>query len=318
MKPNEIYQSVTDTIIDLLENHTQSWDRPWIALGQDNDYAKNAKSKKYYRGINQFLLGLQLTAKGYFKNQWLTFNQAKDMGGHIKKGEKSTPVIFYKTAYIDKDKKFHSKTKFERLNKAQQKELGLRKIPVLKLFRVFNVSQTEELNASFYEIEKQDLLNHFEKDDRAEKLIHSTDANIEIKESNEAFYNLLTDTITLPLREQFKSQESFYATALHELGHWTGHPQLLNRDLTGKFGNAAYGKEELVAELTSAFCCAAIGFSKTITNNAAYLNNWLSAMKEDNKAIVRAANQAQKAADYILDFSSENTPTPMTDQPTLK
>lgn len=305
LKTREIYQSVTDTIIELLETHTQTWDKPWIALGQDNDHARNAKTQKYYRGVNQFLLGLQLTAKDYIKNQWLTFNQTKDMGGYIKKGEKSTPVIFYKTAYIDGNNKYYSKDKFEGLSKTQRKELGLKPIPVLKLFRVFNIAQTEGLDGSFYEVKKREPLNEFERDNRAERLIYATNADIEIKESNRAYYNPMTDKITLPLREQFKAQQPFYVKAIHELGHWTGHSSRLNRDLTGSFGEASYAKEELIAELTSAFCCATIGFAKTISNNAAYLKSWLGVLKEDNKAIVRAANQAQKAADYILNFSVE-------------
>jgi antirestriction protein ArdC len=96
--------------------------------------------------------------------------------------------------------------------------------------------------------------------------------------------------------------EPFYATALHELGHWTGHPSRLNRDMSGSFGDSSYGREELVAELSSAFCCAALGFSKTISNNAAYIQNWLGILKQDNRVVVKAASEAQKAADYILAF----------------
>jgi len=107
MKSSEIYQQVTDSIIELLENHLESWNKPWIAFGQDNDYARNADTQKYYRGINQFLLSFKLMRKEYFKNAWLTFNQVKNMGGHVLKGEKSTPIVFYKTAYVDKDKKYY-------------------------------------------------------------------------------------------------------------------------------------------------------------------------------------------------------------------
>lgn len=184
----------------------------------------------------------------------------------------------------------------------QQREAGIISIPVLKLYRVFNVAQTEGLDPALYEAEPQEPLQEFEKDERAENLIHSTGANIEITESNRAYYDPIIDKIRLPLREQFKGDtEPFYATALHELGHWTGHEKRLNREFIGVFGDPAYAKEELVAELSSAYCCAALGFSKTITNNAAYIKNWLGVLKQDNKAVIRAANQAQKAADFILE-----------------
>lgn len=303
MKQNDIYQAVTDKLIALLESHEASeWTKPWIALDADNSPAKNATSGKLYRGVNQFLLGMQLSNKGYLKNQWLTFRQAKEKGAKVKKGEKSSPIVFSKPAYVNEDKKFIPFDKIGELNKEQQAAQGLKKIFMLKLYRVFNVAQTEGLDPSFYEIKPQEPLQEFEKDERAENLIKSTNAEIEVKESNRAFYNPMQDKITLPLREQFRGTQPFYATALHELGHWTGHPTRLNRDLKGSFGDASYAKEELIAEISSAFCCASLGFSKTITNNAAYLKNWLGVLKKDNRAIIRASAQAQKAADYILTF----------------
>lgn len=301
MKTKEIYQSVTNTIIDLLETQLKEWNRPWIAFGQDNDYARNGSSNKYYRGINQFLLSFTLMQKDYLKNIWLTFKQVQALGGHVMKGEKSSPIVFYKTAFIDKNKKYHSPEKVKELSASQYKEMGMISIPVLKLFRVFNVAQTEGLDPALYEVIPQEPLQDFEKDERAEQLIFSTGAEIEIVESNRAYYNPATDKIRLPLREQFQGdKEPFYATALHELGHWTGAPNRLNRQY-GSFGDPAYAKEELVAELTAAYCCASLGFSKTITNNAAYIHNWLGVLKADNKAVVKASYQAQRAADYILE-----------------
>lgn len=303
MKTNEIYQAVTDTIVDLLESQLEEWNRPWIAFGQDNDFARNASTGKYYRGVNQFLLSFTMLGQGFFKNAWMTFNQVKAQGGHVRKGEKSSPIVFYKTAYINQNKKYVPASKVEDMTPAQFKEAGITPIPVLKLYRVFNVAQTEGLDPDLYEVVHQEPLQDFEKDERAEDLIRATGARIEITESNRAYYDLRADLIRLPLREQFKGEaEPFYATALHELGHWTGHPSRLDRELGGAtFGDEAYGREELVAELCSAFCCAALGFSKTMTNNAAYIKSWLGILKEDNKAVVRAANQAQKAADFILE-----------------
>jgi len=302
MKTNEIYQSVTDTIINLLESQLENWNRPWIAFGQDNDFARNADSRRYYRGVNQFLLSFVMLHKGYFKNAWMTFNQVKELGGHVLKGEKAAPVIFYKTAYLDGYSKYVPVKQIEGRSRDELRGAGLTDIPVLKLFHVFNVAQTEGLDPAFYEVVPQEPLKDFEKDERAEKLILDTGAHIEITESNRAYYDRAADKIRLPLREQFRGQtEPFYGTALHELGHWTGHPSRLNREFGLDFGDPAYAKEELVAELCSAFCCAALGFSKTITDNSAYIKHWLGILKADNKAVVRASAQAQKAADLILE-----------------
>lgn len=302
MNSHEIYQMVTDTIIELLEQHQKGWNKPWISLGTDNDYARNPTTEKYYRGINQFLLGFSMMKKGYLKNQWATFKQIKSQKGSVLKGEKSTPVIFYKTAYIDDKKKYYKPDVVKKMNFNQMQSLGINTIPVLKLYRVFNIaSQTEGLDESFYTHDVEEELQSFEKDESAENLIKETGATIIEKESNRAFYDIAQDHIVLPNRNQFKGEkEPFYATALHELGHWTGHKSRLNREFGKSFGDSNYAKEELVAELTSAFCCAHLGFSKTITNNAEYLRNWLSILKQDSKAIVKASAQAQKASDYII------------------
>ncbi len=303
MKINDIYQSVTNTIIDLLENHqTSNFTRPWILMGQDGDFARNPTTGKYYRGINQLLLSTMLLKRKYLNNTWVTFNQAKKLGGNILKGEKSTPIVFYKTSYINENKKYIPAAKAQGMSAQEREANGINTIPVLKLYHVFNVtSQTEGLDPIFYETKPQEPLQNFVKDDRAEELIYATGAKIEIIKSNRAYYDRAADKICLPLREQFKgNSQPFYGTALHELGHWTGHPTRLNREGGKVFGDAEYAKEELIAELTSAFCCAALGFSKTITNNAAYIHSWLGALKQDNKVVIRAANQAQKAADFIL------------------
>ena len=176
-------------------------------------------------------------------------------------------------------------------------------VPILKLYQVFNLTaQTEGLNEAFYEPpEVQDELKPFERDEAAENLIRETGAKVIEKQGNRAFYDIKADHIVLPSREQFKGEaEPFYATALHELGHRTGHSSRLAREFGKSFGDSTYAKEELVAELTSAFCCAHLGFTKNISSNAAYIKNWLSVLKDDSKAIVRASSQAQKAADYII------------------
>ncbi|HMG14038.1 MAG TPA: zincin-like metallopeptidase domain-containing protein [Saprospiraceae bacterium] len=303
MNTQELYQKVTNTIIELLESHLEDWSRPWIAFGQDQDFARNAKSGIHYRGINQFLLSFIMLNKGYLKNTWLTFDQVKQLGGNIIKGEKASPIVFFKTGYMDNQNKFYSDEKISSLPEKIKEEKDIHSIPILKLYNVFNVAQTEKLDSSIYEIITAESLKEFEKDERAEALIFSTGAKIEILESNRAYYDRVNDKIRLPLREQFSGvAETFYSTALHELGHWTGHPSRLNREGGKKFGDIEYSKEELIAELTSAFCASSLGFSKTITQNASYIKNWLGILKTDNKAVVKVSYQAQKAADYIFEL----------------
>ncbi|WP_262497229.1 ArdC family protein [Neolewinella xylanilytica] len=175
---------------------------------------------------------------------------------------------------------------------------------MLRVYRVFNVSQIDGLDPSFYEVEVGKPLEDFEKDDRAEALIQATGARIREVPGDRAFYSPTDDGIQMPLRGQFQGvAEAWYAVVLHEVGHWTGAPHRLDRNLKGAFGSAAYAEEELVAELTSAMVCARLGFSKMTTNNAAYIKSWLGALKSDTKFVFKAAAQAQRAADYILDKS---------------
>lgn len=300
MKSHEIYKTVTNKIIELLESHQENWQRPWIMFGQDNDFARNPQTGKYYRGINQFLLSISMMERTYLKNTWMTFKQIKDKGGNVLKGEKSTPIIFYKTGYLDENESYVSPKSYEAMTPDQQGEIT--SIPILKLYYVFNVSsQTEGLDISYYEAPIQEPLQEFEKDERAEGVIKTTGIAVEIIQGNTAYYDRVSDKVRTPLREQFKGQtESYYEVVFHELAHATGAPSRLNRKKGKSFGDTDYAKEELVAELTSAFVCASLGFSKTIINNAAYIKNWLGVLKQDEKAIIKAANEAQKAADYIL------------------
>lgn len=305
MKSHEIYQYVTDTIITLLENHLDNWNKPWIGIDVDNDFARNPATKNYYRGINQFLLGFKMMNKGYLKNQWATFNQIKNMGGNVIKGSKSTPVIFYKTAYIDNGKNYYTPETVKTFSLNQIADKGIEPIPILKVYRVFNIAaQTENLDPLFYKVQSKGELLDIEKDERAENLLKSTGACIIERESNQAYYDRGNDQIVLPNRNQFQGlSESFYATAFHEIIHWTGAKHRLNREMGETFGDESYSKEELVAELGSAFLCAHSGFSKTITNNASYIKGWLSILRENPKYILSVSASAQKASDYLLSFS---------------
>lgn len=303
MKPSEIYDYVTNKIINILEQKLEgNWEKPWISVDADSEPARNPATNAYYRGINQFILSMVGMELGFLKNEYATYKQISELGGHVRKGEKALPVVFYKTAYLDEDKKYWSPEVVKTMNIHEMREKGIETVPILKLYQVFNLqAQTEGLPEHHYHVpQAQKQFNTIEKNQAAENLILSTGATILYKMGNRAFYNRVEDTITLPLREQFNSQEELYASALHELAHWTGASNRLNRKKGAVFADSDYAREELVAELSSAMLCSHLSFEKQITNSAAYIKGWLSVLKDDNKAIFKASADAQKACDYIL------------------
>ncbi|PLX07103.1 MAG: hypothetical protein C0596_13335 [Marinilabiliales bacterium] len=173
----------------------------------------------------------------------------------------------------------------------------------MKGYNVFNISQIENLPDEYYKhIELEDL-TEFEKNENAENIINNTGAEIVYLPQNKAFYNHLEDKIYLPQRKQFVRTEAFYNVLFHELGHWTGNSQRLDRPKGNAFGSKEYAFEELIAEINAAFICALLGFKTKITDNVDYINSWLQVMRNDKQFVVQAASQAQKASDFILEFS---------------
>lgn len=172
---------------------------------------------------------------------------------------------------------------------------GIKKVSLLKYFPVFNISQTEGLAEEFYYVKEKIVLSAPEMDTRAEQFIKETGAEIHYKSGDRAFYSPSNDSITLPFREQFKNKTAYYDTVLHELGHWTGHPKRMNRELHNKFGSENYAFEELVAELFSAFTCSHLGINKTMTNNVSYIKYWIESLNNDHKYIFRASKLAENA-----------------------
>lgn len=273
---NNAYQVITDRIMELLEEGVAPWHKPWKGGGE----AMNLVSKRGYRGINRFLLN----AASYASPYWLTFNQAKTQGGAIKKGEKSTPVVFWKL-----------------LEKEDQKTGEKKEVPVLRYYRVFNLEQTEGIEGPPAEDADE---KEFTPMERCEKLVAAMPNPPKLQHLRQAaWYRPSQDLVNMPKPESFVSSEEYYSTLFHELAHATGHESRLKRPtLTdmAPFGSTNYSKEELVAEMTAAFLCGATGIANaTIDNSAAYLNGWLKKLKKDNMLVVQAAAQAQKAADYI-------------------
>lgn len=293
---NDVYQHVTDIIIDLLENHQAlNYSQAWVNISGGS--AHNAASRTDYNGINQILLSFYMLKNRYAKNAWLTFLQAKTFGATVKAGSKAKTVVFNDVLYFDAKGNKLKAEQWKQLTREQQAQ-G-KKVHYLKEYKVFNVSEVEGLPAEFYHVPDVPNVQAFEKDERAETLIYNTGAKVNYIPGNRAYYSPAADMIVLPVREQFTGAAPFYATAFHELAHWTGAPHRLNREKGGRFGDAKYAKEELVAELTAAFLCASLGFEKEITNNAAYIKSWLHALKDDPRFIIIAAAQATKAADFI-------------------
>lgn len=307
MNTQQIYEKITGIIIEMLENHKKNnYSESWVSLSGDSIFARNAVSKRYYRGINQLLLNYTKSKYGYVYNSWMTFKQLSALNGKIKKGSKASMIVYTSFIYVDRKTKKNITKLVEGLLKKEQSidHLDYEKIGFLKKYNVFNLSQIEDLPGEYYQLNNLEDLTEFEKDERAEFIINSTGANIEYALKNSAYYIDETDTIHLPERKQFVSKQGFYNTAFHELAHWTGTENRLNRPKGYIFGSKDYAFEELIAEISAAFLCAYLGYQTTITNNVAYIDSWLSVMKNDTQFVVSASSQAQKASDFILQFSN--------------
>jgi antirestriction protein ArdC len=244
---------------------------------------------------------------GYNNNNWMTFNQLNELGGRIKKGSKAAFVVFKSNLYFDKksNKNITKLVNYMLKDGADIELLDYKKVGYTKQYNVFNVEQIKNLPDEFYTIPKAEDLTEFEKNERAELLIQNSDAIIEYTQEREAYYDIERDSIFLPNRKYFKSDVDFYRVIFHELSHMSGSTDRLNRDLGGKYGSVSYAKEELIAELSTAYICAYLGFENTITDNVNYIDSWLSILKDDKQFILSAAAMAQKSADYILSFVLE-------------
>lgn len=278
------YQELANKFADLIEQNEAPWQKPWSGQGF---LPYNIKSEKEYNGMNLFNLMMEAEARGYEDNRWLTFLQASELGAKVRPGEKGMHIMFLQT-------------------KENVKEIdeitGEEKIVTVKLEKpramwsvVFNAEQCEGLPAY------QEKLITFNPIEKAEEILNNSGATIIHKKQNEAFYDTVTDTITLPLKEQFKSPEAYYRCALHELGHWTAHEKRNNRDLSGSFGSESYAREELVAEITSFIVGTQCGLGhEPNENNVAYLKSWAKEIRDDPSYLFKAVKDADKAAQLIL------------------
>ena len=276
-----VYELVTNRIIEQLENNIVPWEKPWSGT---LDGAFNRVSKKPYSILNQMLLK--------YDGEYASFKQWKDLGGHIRKGEKSEIVVFWKMYPIKE--------------KQDDGTEIIKTIPLLKYINVFHISQVDGVEPL-----KQKVTHDIEPIDKAEKILNDywnrENITIEHVKGDKAFYSPMFDKIQLPLFEQFKQSEEYYSTAFHESVHSTMKTSRCNRqeDRKGKvvsFGSEEYSKEELVSEVGSAQLMNIVGIetTKSFRNSTAYIQSWLKVLRNDNKFIVSASSKAEKAVNYIL------------------
>ena len=282
----DIYTRVTDKIIADLEQGVRTWMKPWSADHLSGRITKPLRHNGTpYQGMNIILLWAASVAEGYSAPSWMTYRQAKELGGYVQKGAKGETVVFAST---------FDKTETDDAGKEVEVT-----IPYMKGYTVFNVEQVEGLPEHYYQ--KPEPINpKIKRDGQLEAFFHETKADIR-HGGDKAYYSPSFDYVQMPHIEVFKDTESYYATLAHEITHWTRHKDRLNREFTGKrFGDAGYAKEELVAELGAAFLCADLQITpETREDHAAYIQHWLKVLKQDKRAIFSAAAHAQRAVDFI-------------------
>lgn len=279
-----LHKETTDRIIAALKAGTIPWRQPWSGFGS-GAMPRNAITNRAYSGANVVLLWLTAQERGYDSPLWLTYKQAEAAGGNVRKGEKSTQIIFVSF-----------------LEKQDIKTGKMKKIPFLKSFNVFNVAQCESINGH-----EPKVINNEERDILAEEFVTATQATIRHGGSRACYIRSL-DVIDIPMFESFKNAAAYYGTTFHELAHWTGHEARLNRTKGKRFGDQEYSFEELVAELSSAFICAEFGYDNTLEDSAAYIAHWVKFLQDHEGAFVAAASSASQAVEYMRSLAIADEP----------
>lgn len=288
----DVYQRITDQIVAELEKGVRPWLKPWNAVHAAGRITRPLRASGIpYRGINVLMLWAAATAQGFNAPLWLTYKQAQELGGQVRKGEKGSLVVYANTI------------KRTEQDEATGEDLE-REIPFMKGYSVFNAEQVDGLPAHFYAVQEP-ALDPVARIERAEAFFAATGAVIR-EGGDRAFYSKAEDRVQMPPFVAFKEPEAYYATLAHELTHWTKHEKRLARDFGRKrFGDEGYAMEELVAELGAAFVCADLALTPAPrAEHAAYIASWLKALKDDKRAIFAAAAHAQRAADYLAKFST--------------
>lgn len=283
-----VYRAVTDRVVAELERGRLPWVQPWTSqhVRAPLGLPVNAATGRRYAGINILILWCAVAEHGFADQRWLTFRQAQALGARVRKAERGTSVV-YTDRFTPRD---------ERVRAVREGDAA-RSVPFLKRYTVFNTEQCDGLpdvpDAGETVPAKLVL-------PQVEMLIARSGADLRIG-GDWAYYDVAADHVRLPPPRSFRHPVDWHRTALHELGHWTGAPHRLGRDLSGRFGSAAYAREELVAELTAAFTCASLSIVPTV-RHADYLGAWLQVLRTDARALLRAASAASRASDFLLAF----------------
>jgi antirestriction protein ArdC len=277
----DLYNEVSTRIAEQLARGVVPWERDWSATAGNNAVA-NAVTKRAYSGVNVVLLWQVLSTHGYHVPRFLTFKQALELGGNVRKGEHGHKVYLVKRIEARDDDNADSDNP--------------RQITMLREYTVFNVAQCDGLPARVMEASAGKPRNNEARDVDADEFLRNTGADI--REGGDPYYAPGADFISLPRFEAYRHASGFYATAFHELTHWTGHATRLGRDFRGRFGDRHYAAEELVAELGAAFLCAEFGFDNG-DRHAAYIASWIELLKADKRAFFTACSKAQAATDYL-------------------
>lgn len=268
----DIYQKVTDKIISQLETGSPPWIKPWKNARSDGFSPYNAATGRPYHGINV----LVLWSSRYDNQGWLTYKNARSLGGYVRKGEHGEQIVFWQ------------------FNEVEDKKTGEKKtIPFARAYTVFNVEQCDGL--------KLPKLPDPPKHENGIVDAIALENGAEVRHTgNRAFFSPKEDYIAIPRSGQFDTSEDYESTLAHELTHWTGHKDRLDRNQKNRFGSESYAFEELVAEMGSAFLSSHIGIEPKLAHHGAYLESWLRVLRSDNRAIFTAANMAQSATDYLM------------------
>lgn len=279
---SKVHELITSKIIEKIEKSDKlPWHKPWTSK---SILPVNAISKRNYHGINILLLYITSLDEGY-SPYWLSYNKAKSLGGHVKKGEKGTPVIFYKL--IEKD------------DPTEDDPDHKKKVPLLRYYFVYNIDQCELPDEARKKIENREDVEEVVTVESCEEVVNKY--GIEVKHGNsKAYYHKEKDFIALPYPDDFDSRDDYYHALFHEMVHSTGHKDRLNRESVNKVGKDEYCTDELIAEIGSCFLSAHFGLDYKLENSSAYIKTWLKRLKDDPKLIIQASAAAQKAVDYIL------------------
>ena len=286
-------EKAAEKMIELLKKGVAPWQKGWDKPEGSELPPCNPVTGTRYRGLNSFVLASEAGERGYADHRWTTYRGAKKIGAQVRKGEKGVGVEYWK---------FPSKEQEDRARAAIRAGREPEQLKIVhRTYTVFNAEQIEGMPSLESELKK---VNQWEACERAEVLLQASGARIEHRGGNRAFYRCSQDLIVLPKQDQFHSPEAYYSTALHELGHWTGHESRLDRSelMKGRFGSAEYAKEELRAEMTSVTVNGMLRLPHDPDSHASYVGHWIKALQDNPNELRHAARDAGKMSDYILQF----------------